>query len=85
MSSGTPINRTWVLVMRDGSVMIDWGGGRFLDINSGDLRACSEREISHHIQDAELDHLKSTGQVSSYNSHTVYFPGLPERPLRTIE
>ncbi len=85
MPAGTPINRTWVLVMRDGSVMIDWGGGRFLDINTGDLRAFSEREISHHIQDSELDHLKSTGQVSSYSSNVVYFPGLPERPLRTMD
>lgn len=85
MPSGTPINRTWVLVTRDGNVVIDWGGGRFLDVNSGDLRDISEREISHHIQDAELDHLKSTGQVSTFNNSLVYFPGLPERPLRTID
>lgn len=85
MPAGTPINRPWVLVLRDGAVVIDWGGGRFLDINTGDLREYSEREISHHIQDAELDHLKATGQVSAYNANLVYFPGLPDRPLATLD
>lgn len=85
MPAGTPINRTWVLVTRDGNVVIDWGDGRFLDVNNGDIRPILEREISHHIQDAELDHLRSTGQVSSFNNNLVYFPGLPERPLRTID
>jgi hypothetical protein len=85
MPAGTPINRQWVLIMRDGSVVIDWGGGRFLDINNGDMRICSENEISHHIQDSELDHLKSTGQVSWYNNQLVYFPGLPDRPLPTLD
>ncbi len=85
MPVGTPINRQWVLVLRDGTVVIDWGGGQFLDINSGDMRTCSEFEISLHIQDDELDHLKSTGQVSSYNNNMVYFLGLPDRPLRTID
>lgn len=85
MPVGTPFNRQWVLILRDGSVVIDWGCGQFLDINNGDMRTCSENEISHHIQDAELDHLKSTGQVSFFNNHLVYFPGLPDRPLRTID
>ncbi len=85
MPVGTPINRQWVLVLRDGAVVIDWGGGQFLDVNTGEICACSEGQISHHIQDSELDHLKSTGQVSSFNNIMVYFLGLPDRPFRTIE
>ncbi len=85
MPTGTPVNRHWVMVMCDGTVVIDWGGGQFLDINTGDMRTCSELEISHHIQDSELNYLISTGHVSSFNKILVYFPGLPERPLPTID
>lgn len=85
MPAGTPIYRHWVLVLRNGAVVIDWGGDQFMDINSGDLHICSENEISHHIQDSELDYLKSTGRVSAFDSHLVYFTGLPDRPLPTLD
>ena len=85
MASGTPINRQWVIVLKDGNIAIDWGDGLFQDVRSGDFIQVSEKDFSHHIVNEELDLLVRIGRVTSYTAQTVYFPSLPERPTRTIE
>jgi hypothetical protein len=85
MSSGTPISRQWVLITRSGMVVIDWGEGDFQDVHSGEFIRLNEPEISRPVQDEDLDLLKRAGQVAAYDTKTVYFINLPERPLSTIE
>jgi hypothetical protein len=85
MSTGTPINRQWVIVLKDGDIVIDWGDGLFQDVRTGDFVMVAEKEISHHILNDDLDLLIRIGRVSSYTNLTVYFPSLPERPQRTLE
>lgn len=85
MPSGTPVNRQWVIVLKDGTIAIDWGDGLFQDVRSGEFVHVVEKEISHHVLNEELDWLIKIGRVSSYNNLTVNFHSLPERPQRTID
>jgi hypothetical protein len=85
MSAGTPVNRHWVIVLKDGTIAIDWGDGLFQDVRSGEFVVVLEKEISHHILDEELDWLIRIGRVGSYTRLVVNFHSLPERPQRTIE
>lgn len=85
MSGGTPVNRQWVLALKDGDIAIDWGDGIFQDVRSGDFIHVVEKDISHHVLDEELDWLTRIGRVASYTRQTVRFNSLPERPQRTIE
>jgi len=85
MPGGTPINRQWVLVLKDGSIVIDWGDGLFQDVRSGDFIHILESEVSHHIVNEELEWLVRIGRVTSYSAQTVWFPNLAERPQQTIE
>ncbi len=85
MSDGIPVNRQWVIVLKDGTIAIDWGDGLFQDVRSGEFVAVVENEISHHVLNEELDWLIKVGRVSSFNSSMVNFHSLPERPQRTID
>jgi hypothetical protein len=85
MTKGTPVNRQWIVVLKDGSVVIDWGDGLFQDVRSGDFLHGAERDISHHIIDDELAWLVRIGRVQSFDTRTVHFFNLPERPQKTIE
>lgn len=85
MSDGTPVNRQWVIVLKDGTIAIDWGDGLFQDVRSGEFVAVVENDISHHVLNEELDWLIKVGRVSSFTTSTVNFHSLPERPQRTID
>jgi len=85
MSGGTPVNRQWVLALKDGGIVIDWGDGLFQDVRGGEFVPVVEKDISHHVLDEELDWLTRIGRVASYTRQTVRFNSLPERPQRTIE
>jgi hypothetical protein len=85
MIGGTPVNRHWVIVLKDGTIAIDWGDGLYQDVRSGDFVVVFEKDISHHVLDVELDWLTRIGRVASYTRLTVNFHSLPERPQRTIE
>jgi hypothetical protein len=85
MSEGTPVNRQWVIVLKDGTIAIDWGDGLFQDVRSGEFIKVAEKDISHHVLNEDLDWLIKVGRVSSYNVTTVNFHSLPERSQRTIE
>ncbi|MGD0708312.1 MAG: hypothetical protein ABSA51_07655 [Anaerolineaceae bacterium] len=85
MPAGTPVNRTWVVITRDGSYVIDWGDNLFQDVQSGDFIKVKESDISHHPSDEELDWLVHINRVHHYDSRTIYFYNLPERPQHTID
>ncbi len=85
MSGGTPVNRQWVLSLKDGEIVIDWGDGLFQDVRSGDFLPVVEKDISHHILDEELDWLIRIGRVASYTRQTSALQQPAERPQRTIE
>jgi len=85
MSGGTPINRQWILSLKDGSVVIDWSDDLYQDIRSGKFISVKESDISHPVVNEELDWLVRIGRVSSYSAKTVCFNSLPERPLHTLD
>ncbi|RPI33321.1 MAG: hypothetical protein EHM70_06365 [Chloroflexota bacterium] len=85
MPSGTPINRQWIVVLDDGTPVVDWGNGSGVDLISGNFVRFQENRYSHVIQDSELDVLKRAGQVSSYDSQVVFIVSLPEPPHHTME
>jgi hypothetical protein len=74
-----------VIVLHSGVIVIDWGDDSFQDVHSGEFIHCKEDEISHHIQDDELDVLMHSGKVDRYDAKFIYVLGLPERHQRTIE
>jgi hypothetical protein len=82
---GVPVTRHWVLVTHLGAVVIDWGDEQYQDVHTGDFIKVTEAEISHHIQDDELDILKRAGKVAEYDAKIVSFYNLPERRQKTIE
>ena len=85
MPGGIPIDRQWILILKDGTVVIDWGNSMAQDIVSGDFMKCTEREISHKISDPELQWLSHTGRVERFDTKVVYFYSLPERSQHTID
>lgn len=82
---GMPIGRNWIVFMRSGTLAIDWGGGQFQDVISGDFFKAVESEVSHRASDADLDWLKHIGRVDDYDATNVYFVGLPDLPFRSIQ
>jgi hypothetical protein len=84
MTRGVSVKREWVVVTHDGGYVIDWGDDVFQDIRSGEFVEVKEKEISHHPTDQELDWLIHINRVQRYDSQTVYFYNLPERPQETI-
>jgi hypothetical protein len=85
MKGGTPINRHILVVLKNGTIVIDWGDDQFLDIQTGKFVKGAEKDISHHIRNEELDRLKLTGLILDYDNNQVYFPQLPERRIETID
>ena len=85
MSAGTPFNRQFVLMLDDGSVVLDWGDGLYQDVFSGDFMQTLPSPISHTIRDEDLEILKRAGRVEKYNKQQVFFNNLRERPYHTIE
>jgi hypothetical protein len=85
MPAGTPVLRHWVLVLHNGTIVVDWGGGQSQDVFSGEFLSMSESEVSHSAQTDELEMLKRASRISHYDSHQVWFINLPERPVRIID
>jgi len=80
MPEGIPVARQWVVVLKNGQMVIDWGNRIFQDIISGDFISPKENEISHLAQDVELRWLKKNGTISHYDAQNVFFFSLPELP-----
>ena len=85
MPEGMPVNRNFVVMMKDGVPAIDWGDGLFQDILTGDFFDRQDKDVDHTIQDKELDPLVFARRIYSYDAATIYLFPLPEPPRRTIE
>jgi hypothetical protein len=85
MPEGFTLNRGWVLVLKDGRVVVDWGENVFQDLSSGQFIESVDLIGSHAIQDEELAWLKRTGQVLDYDGAQVYLGGLPERRRKPLD
>lgn len=85
MTSGVPVTRGWVFVLKTGEVVIDWADGRVQDIMSGEFRVYDEKDYGRPVQDTDLDNLRNNGRVESYDARTVYLRPLPEPPRATID
>ena len=84
MHTGVPVYRHWVLVLRDGSIVVDWGEGLFQDIYTGQFLRGLEGMISHTAQNVDLQILERAGQVDGYDANQVWLVNLPERPQKLM-
>ncbi len=85
MHKGTPIDRQWVFVLKDGRVAIDWGNGLAQDLATGEFFHFEEGQFSHVAYDRELALLLRQGRILGYDKRQVYVSNLPEPPRRTLE
>jgi len=85
MPEGLAINRRWVLVLNNGSIIIDWGEGVFQDIHTGEFLSEVSLVGSHAILDEQLDWLRRTATIAGYDECNVYVNNLPEQPKKTIQ
>lgn len=85
MPSGVPISRQWVYILKNGTMVFDWGDGLAQDLLSGDFLQFDRGDISHTIQDDELELLKRAARVERYDQERVYVYFMPEPPRNTIE
>ena len=85
MQSGTPIDRQWITVLKDGRPVLDWGEALVQDLLSGDFVSVDKSEYGHPIRDDELDLLKRAGRIERFDARQVFIYSLPERPRRSIE
>jgi hypothetical protein len=86
MPDGMPVGRSWIVVLRNGIIAVDWGDGLFQEIISGDfLEHIKENQVSHRALDSDLDWLIRAGRIVSYDQRQAYFLSLPERSTRTLE
>jgi hypothetical protein len=85
MKGGAPINRHLMVILKDGTTAVDWGDEQFLDVLTGKFIHCTEKDISHPITNEELDQLKLTGLILSFDHSQVYFARLPERKIQTLD
>jgi len=85
LTEGTAVNREWVLFTQNGTLIVDWGDGKYMDVLSGEFIDIQENEISHHPTNEELDWQVHINCVVKYDAKSVWFVKLPERPQRTID
>lgn len=85
MPSGIPIQRQWILALKNGSFVIDWGDDLYQDILTGDFESRVDISSATPITDDELNLLRRAGRVESFDSRQVYVRSLPERPHRPID
>ena len=82
MTYGVAVHRQWVCVMRNGSIVLDWGDGRAVDLINGEFITYDASHFSHAVQDDELETLRRMGLVSSYDKQQVYLTSMPEVPAK---
>jgi hypothetical protein len=82
MSGGLPIGRHLIVVLNNGSPVIDWGDGLGVDLYSFEFIRFSSGDYNHAAQDDELEILKKARRILSYDHNHVYLASLPELPRR---
>jgi hypothetical protein len=85
MPEGLAIFRRWVLVLNNGTVIIEWGDGIFQDVHTDEFLENISLIGSHAILDEELEWLKRMGNIAGFDDTNVYVNNLPEFPKKTID
>lgn len=85
MNRGTAIDRTCVVVLKDGSVCVDWGHGGMQDVVTGEFRSPVDDLHTRAITDGELDALVKTGIAVGYDVKFAYLLPLPEGERKTLD
>lgn len=85
MPAGIPVQRHWIVVLENGTIVVDWGDGVSQDIFSGDFLQLTESDLSRPVKNDELEMLRRAGRVDRYDSRQVWLINLPERPARLID
>jgi hypothetical protein len=80
MPIGIAIRRDILIVLDDGTYLLDWEQGVGIDLLRGEFIRYSGMPYSHPIQDDELETLKRAGRVISFDALEVIFSTLPEVP-----
>lgn len=82
MPNGIAIRRDILIVLDDGTPLLDWDQGVGIDLLRGEFIRYSVMLNSHPIQDEDLETLKRAGRVISFDDHEVVFSTLPEVPTK---
>jgi hypothetical protein len=85
VSSGIPVPRSLVFVLKSGEVVFDWGDGRVQDVMTGEFLLFDETNYGRAVLDAELETLHNNGRVESFDARMVRLKPLPEPPRSTLE
>lgn len=85
MTSGFPVVRDLVFVLKSGEIVLDWGDGRVQDVLTGEFLDFEEPDYGRAVSDVDLEMLKNNGRVIAYDPRMVYLTPLPEPPRPTIE
>jgi hypothetical protein len=83
MTSGTPVNRDWIYVLQDGTIVIEWEVGNLQDIQTGDF--LQQGAFGHPVQDSELERLRLNGRIEKFDARIIYLRALPEFKRKTID
>jgi hypothetical protein len=85
MRGGMYIDRQYVLILQNGVMVIDWGDCVFQDVDEGTFMKCDEALISHTASVVDLNRLKFSGKIDDFDDKRVYFVGLPDRPVKSLD
>ena len=78
MTTGTPISRHCIVILKDGTAVVDWGNSRYQDLVTGQFLTRDEADISRIASNEDLDELKATHCLEMYDEFHVYIFSLPE-------
>ncbi len=76
--SGSPVSRTSVFILSDGSFVVQWDETRVQELLTGRYRSYGDGDFGHVITDYELNQLKAAGRVEHFNRQYVWLYSLPE-------
>jgi hypothetical protein len=82
MTVGTPIDRQWLGVLSDGTVILEWGDGTGVDMVTNETINLKPGQWTHAVQDDDLETLRRMGRIGGYDDRRVYVLSLPEKPSK---
>ncbi|MBI9049712.1 MAG: hypothetical protein JEZ00_09850 [Anaerolineaceae bacterium] len=85
MPGGIPVDRHWVLVLQNGTVLIDWGNQLYQDVDTGVFLELEENLMAQSAPEEMLKVLKQRSIIVDWDDRVVYFNYLPERPSKPID
>ena len=85
MASGIPVDRHWILVLQNGTVLIDWGECLYQDVDTGEFQTLEKEPVAHSVSEEMLKTLKQRNIIADWDDRIAFFNYLPERPSIPIE